>query len=135
MNQPQEPFSPAPEGFRDYLILLARGQLGDQEQARLAASDIVQQTLLEAHQKLHQFRGASNGELAAWLLGRFDGRGWKTRGRSIEELNDAEKYVALNRIIINATSLDDVRRACTDLAAPAPRRKKAGHGRRGSSKA
>ncbi len=67
MNPPDEPFSPTLDRFRDYLILLARAHLGDQERARFAPSDIVQQTLLEAHQKLHQFRGGSDGELAAWL--------------------------------------------------------------------
>ncbi len=55
------------ERFRDYLLLLARMQLGDRLQAKLDPSDIVQETLLEAHQKQAQFRGATDAELAAWL--------------------------------------------------------------------
>jgi hypothetical protein len=53
---------------------------------------------------------------------------------TIHELDDAEKYLALNPVIINATTLEEVRRACAKLAAPARRRKKDGNGRRGSAK-
>jgi len=53
--------------FRDYLRLLARAQLNPRLQAKFDASDLVQQTLLEAHRDLGQFRGASRGEMAAWL--------------------------------------------------------------------
>jgi RNA polymerase sigma-70 factor (ECF subfamily) len=55
------------ESFVDYLRLLARLQLGTRLQGRIEPSDVVQQTLLEAHQKLHQFCGRTEAELAAWL--------------------------------------------------------------------
>jgi hypothetical protein len=53
---------------------------------------------------------------------------------AILELNDAEKYLALNRTIHSAKSLDEVRRACAKAAAPARQRKKSGDRKRGSSK-
>jgi len=55
------------ERFRSYLLLLARLRLDPLVRAKVGASDIVQQTLLEAHRDLPQFRGQSVGEQAAWL--------------------------------------------------------------------
>lgn len=58
---------PAPERFRDYLQLLARLQLDPKLQGKVDPSDVVQQTLIKAHQRLDQFRGHSDAELAGWL--------------------------------------------------------------------
>jgi len=52
---------------RDYLNLLARNQLERWMQGKVDASDIVQQTLLEAHRDFAHFQGDSEGEWVAWL--------------------------------------------------------------------
>lgn len=54
-------------GYRSYLRLLARAQLDERVQQRVDASDIVQETLLEAHRAREQFSGESPAELMAWL--------------------------------------------------------------------
>ncbi len=55
------------EQYVDYLTLLARLQIDPRLRSRLDPSDIVQQTLLIAHEKLGQFRGRTDAEMAAWL--------------------------------------------------------------------
>jgi RNA polymerase sigma-70 factor (ECF subfamily) len=55
------------ERFRHYLLILARAQLGRLGHGQPEASDVVQQTLLEAHRKREQFRGSTDAERAAWL--------------------------------------------------------------------
>lgn len=67
MSQQVEANGPKLEHYRQYLALLARTHLGPQRRTKPEASDIVQQTLLEAHQKLDQFRGSTDAEMAAWL--------------------------------------------------------------------
>jgi len=53
--------------YRNYLRLLARGQIGAVLGRRLEASDLVQDTLLEAYRDFARFQGTSERELVAWL--------------------------------------------------------------------
>jgi RNA polymerase sigma-70 factor (ECF subfamily) len=66
MAQPANASGPQVERFREYLCVLARAHVDPRHPSRIEASDLVQQTLLEACQQ-HQFRGQSDAELAAWL--------------------------------------------------------------------
>ncbi len=52
---------------RNYLCVLARNQVEGRLKAKADASDLVQQTLLEAYRDFGQFRGATEKEWLAWL--------------------------------------------------------------------
>ncbi len=55
------------EPFRSYLQVLAETQLHARLKSKIDAADIVQQTLMQAHQAREQFRGTTDAERAAWL--------------------------------------------------------------------
>lgn len=52
---------------RNYLAVIARAEVGSWLQAKVDASDLVQQTMLDAHRGLANFRGHTDGEWLAWL--------------------------------------------------------------------
>jgi RNA polymerase sigma-70 factor (ECF subfamily) len=57
------------EAYRTYLDLLARVEIGRRLRTKLDASDVVQETFLEAHRNFANFRGSGEPEFVAWLRG------------------------------------------------------------------
>ena len=55
------------EACRSYLGLIARAQVESWLRARVDASDLVQQTMLEAHRDFGRFQGSGQHEWLAWL--------------------------------------------------------------------
>ena len=55
------------ELYRQYLRLLARVEVGQRLQAKVDASDLVQETMLESHKNFGNFRGRNEAQLVAWL--------------------------------------------------------------------
>ena len=55
------------EGCRQYLLMIANEVIGPELRAKFGASDLVQDTFLEAQRHLDVFRGQTKGELRAWL--------------------------------------------------------------------
>jgi RNA polymerase sigma-70 factor (ECF subfamily) len=85
--------------YRHYLHLLAEAQLGRHLRAKCDASDIVQQSLLEAYRDFAGFHGAQEGELLAWL-----------RQILAHNLcNEARRFAAQQRDAAREISLEQVR--------------------------
>jgi RNA polymerase sigma-70 factor (ECF subfamily) len=90
----------APERFRSYLRLLAEAHLGRGGRPGIDPSDVVQQTLLDAHKDRDRIRGRPEAERLAWLrrllacnladAARAHGRARRDAGRvrSLEEALD-----------------------------------------------
>ena len=53
--------------LQGYLLLVANGQIRDNLQAKFGASDIVQNSLLDAHAGIDEFNGTTEAEMRAWL--------------------------------------------------------------------
>src|SRR5438045_3061422 len=81
---------------RNYLSVIARAQVEKRLQAKVDASDLVQQTLLEAYRDFCKFRGGTEAEWLAWLRGILNHnaanfiRHWQTTGK-----RQARREVAL----------------------------------------
>lgn len=89
--------SPSPEqidlqAYRPYLMVLARLQASSRLGNKLDASDLVQQTLLRAHQCLDQFQGGPE-QIKAWLRQILA----RTVANSIRHLCQACRDVRLER--------------------------------------
>lgn len=88
------------ERFREPLRQSSRRHLGSALGRRVDASDVIQQTFLEAHRGIGQFRGTTQAEFLAWL-------------RRIHESNLAQAardhLATAKRAAGRETSLDDAR--------------------------
>jgi RNA polymerase sigma-70 factor (ECF subfamily) len=87
--------------YREYLLLLARVRLDARLRGKLDASDVVQQTLLEAYQARAQYRGHTVGEQAAWrrqILAR-------NLANAVRDLGRAKRDVARERAL--SAALDE----------------------------
>jgi RNA polymerase sigma-70 factor (ECF subfamily) len=105
------------ESFRNYLRLLARTGIDDSLQGKADPSDLVQETLGKAYERFGQFRGQTEGELAAWLRQilthnladlvrryRMARARHVARERSLEELLDASSAALGNLIAGHGSS-------------------------------
>ncbi|MBS0203273.1 MAG: sigma-70 family RNA polymerase sigma factor [Planctomycetes bacterium] len=53
--------------YQNYLRLLARIEIGRRLQGKVDASDVVQETFLEAHRHFPNFQGNASGQFTQWL--------------------------------------------------------------------
>ncbi len=112
----QEKAAPDPplERYRSYLVLLARLQLDGKLRTKIDPSDIVQQTLLKAHEARAQFRGDA-GALGGWLRKILS----RTVADAVREARRAKRDVAREQSLERAVE-NSSRRMEAWLAAEQP---------------
>jgi RNA polymerase sigma-70 factor (ECF subfamily) len=113
--------------YHPYLQVLAQAQLGRHLRAKCSASDLVQQTLLEAHRDFAAFQGQHEAELLAWLR----------RILAHNLFNEARRFGTRQRDTAREVSLDQVQAGldhsslalhhCLAGAAPSPSELAAAH--------
>lgn len=84
------------ERYRHYLRVLAATQMGRQLRTKCDASDLVQQTLLEAYRDFADFQGEQEADLLAWLR----------RILANNLFNEARHFAAQQRNAAREVSLD-----------------------------
>jgi RNA polymerase sigma-70 factor (ECF subfamily) len=95
------------DACRGYLLRVAGADLDRRLQAKGGASDIVQETFLEAQRDFGQFRGTSEQELLAWLRHRLRYRMSKfVRGHRETAKRAATREVPLNITASGTMSLN-----------------------------
>ncbi len=107
---------PELEQYRDYLKMLADMQLNPRLRVKEGSSDIVQQTMLDAHRDFANFHGKSELELRAWLkmiltrnvltVARRYGTHKRAAGREVSFQAQMEKSSALfhQQLVVDQTS-------------------------------
>jgi RNA polymerase sigma-70 factor (ECF subfamily) len=84
--------------YRHYLRILAEMQMGRQLRARCEASDLVQQTLLEAYRDFASFQGQQEGDLLAWLRRILANNLFNEARRLGAQQRDAAREVSLEQL-------------------------------------
>jgi RNA polymerase sigma-70 factor (ECF subfamily) len=94
------------EAYRHYLRFVARTCLTSALAGKADESDLVQETLLKAHQNFFSFRGASEGELVTWLRQILAQnvaqlvRRFRTTGRDLHRERSIEELVTRSSIAL-----------------------------------
>jgi RNA polymerase sigma-70 factor (ECF subfamily) len=106
--------------YRHYLRMLAQAQLGKYLRAKCDPSDIVQQTLLEAHRDFRNFAGKHEGELLAWMRQILAHNLYNETRHYAAQQRNAAREVSLDQVKagVDQSSLNLARSLATDTPGP-----------------
>jgi RNA polymerase sigma-70 factor (ECF subfamily) len=93
------------ELYRGYLGLLARMEVGPKLQRKVDPSDLVQETLLDAHRQFARFEGTTEAQFLAWLRRILAGKAANTvrhylgtQGRNIQQELEGQLTESFDRV-------------------------------------
>ncbi len=93
--------------YTQYLKTLANHQLDRRVRQRVSPSDLVQDTLLEAHRDFPNFRGTTTAELVSWLRRILIHNLIRASEHHLHtEKRDARREISLQRLAANLGSVD-----------------------------
>lgn len=93
--------------YTQYLKTLANQQLDRRVRQRVSPSDLVQDTLLEAHRDFPNFRGTTTAELVSWLRRILIHNLIRASEHHLHtEKRDARREISLQRLAANLGSVD-----------------------------
>ena len=93
--------------YTQYLKTLANQQLDRRVRQRVSPSDLVQDTLLEAHRDFPNFRGTTPAELVSWLRRILIHNLIRASEHHLHtEKRDARREISLQRLAANLGSVD-----------------------------
>src|SRR5262245_23173840 len=100
------------EACRSYLGIIARTQMESWMHAKVDASDIVQETMLEAHRDFARFQGGSTAEWLAWLRGILS----NNTADLVRKYRGTEKRQTRREVPLKAQSDESAVRGVAELA-------------------
>jgi RNA polymerase sigma-70 factor (ECF subfamily) len=106
--------------YQHYLYVLAQAQLGRRLRTKCAPSDLVQQTLLEAHRDFAGFQGQHEGELLAWLRRILAHNLFNEARRYGARQRDADREVSLDRVQAGVEDSSLMLQRCLAASGPSP---------------
>jgi RNA polymerase sigma-70 factor (ECF subfamily) len=98
MREPENTTLPELERFRELLLLLSRLRLDRRLQGKIDPSDLVQETLLRAHQSLGHLRGQEDAVVAAWLRQILAA----TMADEVRRYSAGKRNIAVERVLLAA---------------------------------
>ena len=97
------------DGCRQYLLMIANEVIGTAIQGKVGASDLVQDTFVEAQSHLAGFRGRTEGELRAWLRRILECRAANLRRAYFStEKRTARREVAIETLLEGSAEAGDI---------------------------
>lgn len=106
--------------YQHYLYVLAQAQIGKRLRVKCAPSDLVQQTLLEAHRDFGGFQGQHEGELLAWLRRILAHNLFNEARRYDTWQRDADREISIDQVRVGIDRSSVMLERCLLAAGPSP---------------
>jgi RNA polymerase sigma-70 factor (ECF subfamily) len=113
--------------YQHYLHVLAQAQMGRHLRTKCSPSDLVQQTLLEAHRDFAAFQGQQEGELLAWLRRILAHNLFNEARRFGTQQRDTGREISLDQVQAGVDTSSLALQNCLPADSPTPSQQAVAH--------